>query len=60
MDLSPYYGKGAGNSNGLADGPYIDEMDAVDLGPDEGDFNRKSNYPYGPQNSGNQFAGSTN
>ena len=25
MDQSPYYEKGSGTSNGLAEGPYVDE-----------------------------------
>lgn len=54
MDMSPYYEKVSGGSSGLAEGPYIDEQDSVDLGPDESegangrDFPRKSTYPYGP------------
>ena len=65
MDISPYYEKVPGGTSGLAEGPYLDEQDAVDLGPDEGDgagrdFPRKSTYPYGPQNSTNPFSGNTN
>lgn len=36
LDSSPYYEKTSGPSaNGLAEGPYIDEQDFVDMGIDE-------------------------
>jgi hypothetical protein len=52
--MSPYYEKGSSGTSGLAEGPYVDEQDYVDLGPDEAeaayarDFPRKQNNPYGP------------
>ena len=65
MDASPYYEKSAEGAKG--EGPYIDDQDYVDIGPDDSetlygrDFPRpKANFPYGPQNSCNPFAGNTN
>jgi hypothetical protein len=69
IDISPYYEKTAGGQGGLAEGPYLDDGDLIDVGEGDNaddrnparDFSRnKASYPYGTQNSSNPLAGSLN
>jgi len=45
MDMSPYYEKGSSGTSGLAEGPYVDDQDCVDLGPDESDAAYGRDFP---------------